>query len=116
MPKNSIKKTLPRMAILMIILLIFLILPANVIFQIYIRHESQKENSAEVLSQFEQLIAGNEGNIEQEKEEVRVTLEFSMGYAFYPMDGQDYHTLMHIADENMYQEKKRRKNSESYLR
>ena len=51
-----------------------------------------------------------------EKEEVRVTLEFSMGYAFYPMDGQDYHTLMHIADENMYQEKKRRKNSESYLR
>lgn len=69
MPKNSIKKTLPRMAILMIILLIFLILPANVIFQIYIRHESQKENSAEVLSQFEQLIARNEGNIEQEKED-----------------------------------------------
>ncbi len=37
------------------------------------------------------------------------SIEFSLGYAFYPMDGQDYHMLMHMADENMYQEKKKRK-------
>lgn len=38
------------------------------------------------------------------------TLEFSMGVAFYPEEGLDYHLLMHLADENMYQEKKKRKN------
>ena len=36
-------------------------------------------------------------------------IEFSLGCAFYPMDGQDYHLLMHLADENMYQEKRNRK-------
>lgn len=41
--------------------------------------------------------------------EIKETLEFSMGYAFYPMDGIDYHLLMHTADENMYQEKRVRK-------
>lgn len=44
----------------------------------------------------------------EDKEELE-TLEFSLGYAFYPMDGNDYHLLMHIADENMYQEKRKRK-------
>lgn len=39
----------------------------------------------------------------------RASVEFSLGYALYPQDGQDYHVLMHIADENMYQEKKKRK-------
>ena len=38
-----------------------------------------------------------------------ISVEFSVGYAFYPADGSDYHFLMHLADEHMYQEKKQRK-------
>lgn len=41
--------------------------------------------------------------------DIEETLEFSLGYAFYPMDGNDYHALLHIADEKMYQEKRERK-------
>lgn len=41
--------------------------------------------------------------------ELKDTFQFSMGTAFYPMDGQDFHLLMRVADENMYQEKKKRK-------
>lgn len=44
-----------------------------------------------------------------EASEIKETLEFSMGTAYYPANGQDYHILMHIADENMYHEKKNRK-------
>lgn len=44
-----------------------------------------------------------------ESENVPVTLEFSMGYAFYPDDDRDYHMLMHLADQNMYEEKRKRK-------
>lgn len=44
------------------------------------------------------------------KEKTRVhTLQFSMGYVIYPDEGTDYHTLMRIADERMYQDKKKRK-------
>ena len=40
-------------------------------------------------------------------------LEFSMGYSYYPADGQDYHLLMRLADEKMYLEKKGRKDCRS---
>ena len=40
--------------------------------------------------------------------EAKETLEFSVGTAIYPESGEDYHMLMHIADENMYHEKKQR--------
>lgn len=36
-------------------------------------------------------------------------LEFSIGEAYYPMDGNDYHLLMHIADQRMYEDKRGRK-------
>lgn len=39
----------------------------------------------------------------------KISVEFSLGLAYYPADGTDYHALMHMADENMYQEKKNRK-------
>lgn len=38
-------------------------------------------------------------------------VEFSVGYAFYPAEGEDYYALMHLADKRMYQEKKQRKGS-----
>lgn len=42
----------------------------------------------------------------------RETLQFSLGAAFYPEDGGDFHDLMQIADERMYREKKIRKNQD----
>lgn len=39
------------------------------------------------------------------------SLEFSMGCAYYPKDGENYHMLMHLADGAMYQEKRSRKES-----
>jgi len=36
-------------------------------------------------------------------------VEFSIGCAIYPVDGKNYHVLMHRADENMYLEKRERK-------
>ena len=37
------------------------------------------------------------------------TLQFSMGYVIYPQEGTDFHALIRIADERMYQDKKTRK-------
>lgn len=45
----------------------------------------------------------------EEEKEIKEAIEFSMGYAFYPVDSQDYTLLVDIADEIMYQEKKERK-------
>lgn len=36
-------------------------------------------------------------------------IEFSIGCALYPEDGRNYHSLMYIADERMYLEKRKRK-------
>lgn len=36
-------------------------------------------------------------------------IEFSIGCALYPDDGRNYHSLMYIADERMYLEKRKRK-------
>lgn len=39
----------------------------------------------------------------------KTAVEFSMGWAFYPEDSEDYHEMMHKADEEMYEDKRRRK-------
>lgn len=44
------------------------------------------------------------------------SIQFSVGIAFYPMDGQDVQLLMRVADENMYQEKKERKREKKSFR
>ncbi len=38
----------------------------------------------------------------------RVPVRFSVGMAYFPRDGHDFETLMHIADKRMYAEKKQR--------
>ncbi len=38
----------------------------------------------------------------------KVPVRFSVGLAYYPIDGKDFNTLLHIADERMYDEKKQR--------
>ena len=50
------------------------------------------------------------------QENISYTLQFSMGVAVYPTEGQDIHTLMRLADQSMYQEKKIRKSCrETYV-
>lgn len=44
--------------------------------------------------------------MDPEMKHILGTVEFSVGYAFYPEDGTDYHVLMHISDERMYEEKR----------
>lgn len=39
----------------------------------------------------------------------KYTQQFSMGVAFYPLDGEDFHVLLQVADKKMYQEKRERK-------
>lgn len=68
---------------------------------------SSREEAKEVLKDFESR--RGEAFMDPEMRNVLGTVEFSVGYAFYPDDGTDYHVLMHISDERMYEEKKRRK-------
>lgn len=69
MQNNSIKRTLPRLAKLMTLMLIILILPANVLLQLHLQHQSQKKSSEEIFSQLEQLIESNAADLEQAKED-----------------------------------------------
>ena len=66
-----------------------------------------KEEAEKVLRDFE----AHRGEVfmDPEMKHILGTVEFSVGYAFYPEDGTDYHVLMHISDERMYEEKKKRK-------
>ncbi|MBQ7774318.1 MAG: diguanylate cyclase [Lachnospiraceae bacterium] len=43
------------------------------------------------------------------EEETAVTMEFALGCAYYGKDGRDYHDLMKLADESMYEEKRMKK-------
>lgn len=69
MRSKSIKKTLPKMTILVIVLLLVLILPINMWVQISLQHQNQKANSQETFYQLKQLIQTNEKDIEYGKEE-----------------------------------------------
>ena len=67
MKNNSIKKTLPRMIMLMASILLLLILPVNIWLQLKLQHKSQLESSQEVFGQLEQLLEMNEKDLEKEK-------------------------------------------------
>lgn len=69
MTSNSVKSTLPRMAVVMVIVLIVLILPVNIVLQLYMHHKSQQESSAEVFAQLQQLIEMNDADLAQSKKD-----------------------------------------------
>ena len=71
MKNNSIRKTLPRMIMLMASILLLLILPVNIWLQLKLQHKSQLESSQEVFGQLEQLLEMNEKDLEKEKEVFR---------------------------------------------
>lgn len=64
---KSIKKTLPRLTRLMMLLFLILILPMNLYLQQNIVHESQKESCIEIFGQIENLIENNEDNLNYSK-------------------------------------------------
>lgn len=66
---NSIKSTLPRMALVMVVVLIVLITPVNVIVQLYMQHGAQAENAEELFAQMQQLIEQNASDLAQAKED-----------------------------------------------
>ncbi|MFN3947521.1 MAG: GGDEF domain-containing protein [Aquificaceae bacterium] len=41
-------------------------------------------------------------------------LSFSLGFACYPEDGKSFEELLKIADKRMYENKKKRKQGESF--
>lgn len=47
------------------------------------------------------------GHFEQD-----LTIQFSMGWAFYPKDNMEWKKLLNLADEKMYQQKRQRKRTE----
>lgn len=67
MKTSSIKRSLPRLAQVTILLLIALILPANLWVQLYAQHQSQRESSAELFFQLKQLIENNTQELEEDK-------------------------------------------------
>lgn len=64
---KSIKKTLPRLTRLMMLLFLILILPMNLYLQKNIIHKSQKESCIEIFGQLENLIENNEDNLNYSK-------------------------------------------------
>lgn len=80
---NSIEKTLPRLARLMILILIILILPANIGLQQYMQHQGQRESSEQIFAQLKQVIETNRANLEQEKQDFSQKCIQSAGMAAY---------------------------------
>ena len=69
MRKRSIRETLPRLIKIIIVLLLILITPVHIWLQFYTKHQSQRESSREVFGQLEQVIAINEQDIRNAKNE-----------------------------------------------
>lgn len=80
---NSIEKTLPRLARLMILILIILILPANIGLQQYMQHQGQRESSEQIFAQLKQVIETNRVNLEQEKQDFSQKCIQAAGMAAY---------------------------------
>lgn len=68
MKNNSIKKTLPRLAVIMIMILVVLISAANLWIQFRVQDQKQRESAEEMFAQLEQLIEGNQKNLQERKE------------------------------------------------
>lgn len=75
-------------------------------FAVFVYGYDSKEELDEVISSLK--LARKQPFI-LEKEDTGETIEFSLGYAYYPGDATDYHQLMRLADTEMYQEKRQRK-------
>ena len=68
MKTSSIKDSLPSMAKITTLLLLALILPANLLLQLYTQHQEQGKRAAEMFSQMNQLIESKKKELDKEEE------------------------------------------------
>lgn len=104
MKQNSIKQTLPRMAKLMVMVLIVLLLPVNIVIQLYFQHRNQKESSYEVFGQLRQLIEMNERDLMQAREEfseqcIRSAEMAAYFVEHYPLVTSDFTLTRELAEK-----------------
>lgn len=74
-------------------------------------YDSTPEQLEQVLSALRKK--RGESFASKQNDGVSHTIEFSMGAAYCPQEGTNFHQLMRLADEKMYQEKKIRKAGKS---
>lgn len=60
------------------------------------------------------IIERIERRLKEENLSVDIPLSFSLGFACYPEDGKSFEELLKIADKRMYENKKKRKQGESF--
>lgn len=77
-------------------------------FVLFLYGFRQKEELQKQLRSFE---AENGRGMIMVENGQEIPVWFSVGYAHYPEDSEDYHVLLRIADEAMYRNKKQRKES-----
>lgn len=70
----------------------------------------------DLLDRLERFKEENGRSIIEVEDGRRFPVWFSIGYAYYPEDSEDYHVLLRLADEAMYRDKKKRKEADSWLR
>ena len=63
----------------------------------------------EIIAKLEAMKRRRGEKLDLGKTEKTITMEFSVGYVCCSDDYIDYHNLMRIADERMYEEKNERK-------
>ena len=61
-----------------------------------------------LVQSLQALISQQETNTVTLANNVSIPVSFSVGCAYYPEDGNDFHSLMKTADERMYQNKQSR--------
>ena len=71
MRTRSLKKTLPKMTGMILVLFLFLILPLNFWLQLHLLHQGHMESTKEIFSQLEQLIWTTEAELASEEQEFK---------------------------------------------
>lgn len=74
-------------------------------YAVFLYGFENKEELEHVIAQIKEI----RGTVFKQEKTHAHTLQFSMGYVLSPDEGTDFHALIRIADERMYQDKKLRK-------
>ena len=89
MRTRSLKKTLPKMTGMILVLFLFLILPLNFWLQLHLLHQSQRESTKEMFGQLEQLIGTTEEELASEEEEFKQRCIRAADMTAYHMEHTD---------------------------
>lgn len=78
-------------------------------FSLFIYGCSSEEELQQYIEELQQKQGGYDILFQNR---LHMSVKFSMGSAFYPMDGDDYVGMLKYADDRMYEDKRRRKEKE----